>query len=62
MLYYQNEILGYLLIGVIVSYFLESLIRWGGDSVNGWERFSLIVAWPVMVCIFIYQFIKGLKE
>jgi hypothetical protein len=62
MLHYQNEILSYLLIGVIVSFILESLIRWGGENVNGWERFSLIVAWPIMLCIFVYQFIKGLIE
>ena len=62
MLYYQNEILGYLLIGVIMAFILESIIRWNGDDVGGWERFSLIVAWPIMVCIFVFYFIKGLIE
>jgi len=62
MLYYQNEIFTYLLIGCVTAFILESLIRWMGSDINGWERTSLILAWPVMVCIFIYQFIKGLKE
>ena len=45
-----------------MAFILESIIRWNGDDVGGWERFSLIVAWPIMVCIFVFYFIKGLIE
>ena len=52
----------YLLIGVIIGLLLEVTIRATHNSVSGWERYALIVFWPVMVTIFIIYFIKGLLE
>ena len=52
----------YLLVGLIASFALEHLIRWTDNTVNGWERYSMIVLWPIMLIVFIIYFIKGLLE
>ena len=52
-------VLIYLLIGTGVGFVLESAVRWNGENVNGWERFSLITTWPIMAFTFIFNFIKG---
>lgn len=50
----------YLLVGTIMGFILESIVRsTGEEEVNMRERFSLIVLWPFMVMVFIYSFIKG---
>lgn len=55
-----NFYLGYLLIGTVTSFLIESTIRWTGQEVSGRERLSMICSWPVMVIVFIYNFLKGL--
>jgi len=58
---FQYYVLIYLLAGTVVGFVLESLVRGiGEDGVNMKERISLIVLWPIMLFIFIANFIKGL--
>ena len=49
----------YLLIGTIVGFLLEKVIRSTGHNITGWERASLICGWPLHATIFIWNFIKG---
>ena len=49
----------YLLIGVFISLGIELVVRWIGYEVTHSERFLMTIAWPVMVIIFIVNFIKG---
>lgn len=57
---YYELILLYLLVGVLIGFMIESLIRVTGNDLNGSERYSLIVLWPIMLAIFLYYFIKSL--
>ena len=50
----------YLLIGVAVGFTLELVIRWSGQDVTHLERVQMIVGWPIMASIFIYNFFKGM--
>jgi hypothetical protein len=50
----------YLLAGVIIAFFLELIIRWTDQEVGHLERIQMIVAWPIMAIIFVYNFIKGM--
>ena len=50
----------YLLIGLVVSFLLESVIRWADQDVTNLERGMMIFAWPIMGAIFVIYFIKGL--
>ena len=52
----------YLLAGVTIALLLEVFIRWAGEEVSHMERISLIVGWPIMLLVFIYNFIKGIFE
>jgi hypothetical protein len=52
----------YLLIGVITALCLELFIRAIGEEVGHFERIQLITLWPVMVLLFIFNFIKGMFE
>tara|TARA_B100000035_G_scaffold270259_1_gene244505 strand:+ start:1160 stop:1339 length:180 start_codon:yes stop_codon:yes gene_type:complete len=52
----------YLLVGLIISFLLEHIIRAMDNDVSGKERYAMIVLWPIMTIIFIYYFIKGLLE
>jgi len=55
---YSQEILSYLLLGVVVSFLLESVLRKVGEDVNMKERIALIFLWPIMLLIFVYNFLK----
>lgn len=57
---YYELILLYLLVGVLIGFMIESLIRVTGNDLNGSERYSLIVFWPIMLAVFLYYFIKSL--
>jgi hypothetical protein len=57
---YYELILLYLLVGVLIGFMIESLIRVTGNDLNGSERYSLIVFWPIMLVVFLYYFIKSL--
>lgn len=50
----------YLLVGVVIALCLELFIRAIGEEVGHMERIQLIVAWPLMAAVFIYNFIKGM--
>jgi len=52
-------IIQYLLAGLIISFLLEHVIRGVGHNVSHGERISMIILWPIMVVVFIYNFIKG---
>ncbi len=49
----------YLIVGLIVSFLLEHLIRSNDMEVTFMERISMIVFWPIMTIVFVYNFIKG---
>jgi hypothetical protein len=49
----------YLLVGVITGCLLEAVVRFTGYKVTTGERVCLICGWPVMIIVFIYNFIKG---
>ena len=51
----------YLLAGTVVGFSLECVVRkLGNQNINGYERFNLIVFWPIMFVIFIVMFIVGI--
>ena len=50
----------YLLVGLVIALCLELFIRAIGEEVGHLERIQLIVAWPLMALVFVYNFIKGL--
>jgi hypothetical protein len=53
----------YLLIGVVIALLLELVIRkYTEFEIKSSERFFLIVAWPIMALIFIYNFINEMKK
>jgi hypothetical protein len=49
----------YLLAGVVISLLIELVIRWCDQEVTHLERFQMIIGWPVMAIVFIWNFIKG---
>ena len=49
----------YLLAGTIVGFTLELLIRWTNGNVNLGERIAIITLWPLMILVFLFNFIKG---
>jgi ABC-type arginine/histidine transport system permease subunit len=57
---YLTLIASYLLIGVVIALLLELVIRWTDQKVEPLERVYLIIGWPFMVILFIYNFIKGM--
>ena len=51
----------YLLAGTVVGFSLACVVRkLGNQNINGYERFNLIVFWPIMFVIFIVMFIVGI--
>jgi hypothetical protein len=50
----------YILIGVIIAFFMEYLIRLSNLSVSNKERVFLILFWPLICSMFFYYFIKEL--
>ena len=50
----------YLLVGVVIACFLEAVIRWTNQDINNAERVGMVVAWPLMAAVFIYNFFKGM--
>lgn len=51
----------YFLMGVVIGLLLELIIRGTGNKIKPLERVYLIIGWPFMVIVFIYNFIKGMK-
>ena len=52
----------YLLIGTIIGFVLEALIRWTNDNVNLGERIAIITLWPLMIVVFLFNLIKGMFQ
>ena len=50
----------YLLAGTAVAFVLEIVVRAAGFEVSLGERSALITLWPLMLMVFLFNFIKGL--
>ena len=50
----------YLLAGTAVAFVLEAVVRKVGFDVSLGERAALITLWPLMLLVFLFNFIKGL--
>ena len=61
-IYIMILLLKYLLVGTVSGCLLEAIIRATGENVGNTERASLICLWPVMLVVFIWNFIKGLSQ
>ena len=59
---FTQEIIIYLLVGAILSFVVELLVRLTNDSFTMRERFMFITLWPIMGGIFLYHFIKELLQ
>ena len=60
----MSWIVTYLLVGVvwdIIYNFISTIIE-SSNKLNSWERVVSLVLWPIIVIIFGYHFIKGLKN
>lgn len=40
---------GYLLIGVLIAFFTESLLEWSGEKNDNWFRLYVIMGWPLFI-------------
>lgn len=40
---------GFLLIGVVVAFFTESLLQWAGEENDHWFRIYVIMGWPLFL-------------
>ena len=49
----------YLLVGTILGFLIEHIIRWTGENVDHQERIWLIILWPIMLLVFIFNLLKG---
>jgi len=49
----------YMLAGLVIAFILETTIRWSDQEVSFMERIALITLWPIMLVVFIYNFIKA---
>lgn len=60
----MSNLIIYLLIGVVwdVIYNFISTIIESSNKLNNWERLISLVLWPIIIIIFGYHFIKGLKR
>ena len=48
----------YFIIGTLVGFSIEFLIRFVGNEVSMPERIFIILFWPLICIIFVYYFIK----
>ena len=49
----------YLLIGIVPALLLEVACRKTGFNIGHMERLCLIVLWPLMLLVFVWNFVKG---
>lgn len=40
---------GFLLIGVVIAFFTESLLQWTGEENDNWFRIYVIMGWPLFL-------------
>jgi len=59
---FTQEVIFYLLIGVVLSFGVELLARLTNDNFTMQERIMFITLWPIMGGIFLYHFIKELLQ
>jgi len=59
---FTQEVIFYLLVGAILAFAVELLVRLSDDSFTMGERISFIIFWPIMGGIFLYHFIKELLQ
>ncbi len=60
----MNNLLIYLFIGIvwdIIYNFISTIIE-SNNKLNNFERTISLLAWPIVLIIFGYHFIKGLKN
>jgi len=60
----MNNLLIYLFIGIvwdIIYNFISTIIE-SSNKLNNFERTISLLAWPIVLIIFGYHFIKGLKN
>ena len=46
--------------GVTFAALLQRSIEFTDQEVTTWEAVTMVLAWPIMVLIFVYYFIQGL--
>lgn len=59
---FTQEVIFYLLVGAILAFAVELLVRFADDSFTMRERIIFITLWPIMGGIFLYHFIKELLQ
>jgi len=59
---FTQEVIFYLLVGAIIAFAVELLVRLTNDSFTMKERIMFITLWPIMGGIFLYHFIKELLQ
>ena len=40
---------GFMLIGVVIAFFTESLLEWAGEENDNWFRIYVIMGWPLFL-------------
>ena len=40
---------GFLLIGVVIAFFTESLLEWAGEENDNWFRIYVVLGWPLFL-------------
>jgi len=59
---FTQEVIFYLLVGAVLAFAVELLVRLTDDSFTMRERIMFITLWPIMGGIFLYHFIKELLQ
>jgi len=56
----MNSLLIYLLIGIVVDIIYNFIVNYvnSENKLNNFERTVSLLAWPIIIIIFIYQFLK----
>ena len=39
---------------------LQSVIEWTDQEVTAWEAVAMVIAWPILVFVFVWYFVKGM--
>ena len=52
----------YLLIGVTSAAAIQFAIEFTDQEVTPWEAMAMVLAWPIIIFVFIWYFIKGLTN
>ena len=52
----------YLLIGTLVTFFFDIVLRGGEHELNNLERIFIFVTWPIMLLWFVYHLINEFRK